>query len=136
MLSESYRLYDFSPPLNKSKERGKVIIIKGNIILVTEIFYKKSSLVTVMNSQHKLEEMTLYLTQTLTGYEVIPANFGWHIHLEDKYCGNLEYQENLGWRGTALYHIPPTLIEKLKNFVHSDSSVYNTMIYNHLPDVA
>ncbi|WP_290878506.1 hypothetical protein [Fischerella sp.] len=44
-----------------------------------------------MKPQHNLEQITLYLTQTLSGYEVIPANWGWHIHKGDKYCGHMEY---------------------------------------------
>ncbi len=87
-------------------------------------------------SQNKLENMTLYLTQTLTGYEVIPANFGWHIHSEDNYCGLLEYREKLGWQGTALNYLPPTIVEKLKKFAQPDSSAYNMMLYNNFSSVA
>jgi hypothetical protein len=92
----------------------------------------KVYIITVMMSQHKLQEITQYLTQTLPDYEVIPANFGWHIHLQDEYCGHLEYQETIGWQGNALNHLPTTLIEQLKKFSESDSSRYQTRIHRNL----
>jgi hypothetical protein len=67
-----------------------------------------------MNFQDKTDEIQLYLNQTLRGYEVIPANFGWHIHKGDKYCGILQYQETTGWQGSALAHLPTELKEQLK----------------------
>jgi hypothetical protein len=67
-----------------------------------------------MNYQDKTDEIQLYLAQTLTGYEVIPANFGWHIHKEDKYYGILQYQETKGWQGSALTHLPTELKDQLK----------------------
>jgi hypothetical protein len=67
-----------------------------------------------MNYQDKTDEIQLYLTQTLTGYEVIAANFGWHIHKEDKYYGILQYQETKGWQGSALTHLPTELKDQLK----------------------
>jgi len=72
--------------------------------------------IKAMNFQHSIDELTLYLVQTLTGYEVIPANFGWHIHKGDSYCGLLQYQETKGWQGRALSHLPLALKEELKKF--------------------
>ncbi|MBD2773006.1 hypothetical protein [Iningainema tapete] len=77
-----------------------------------------------MKTQRKKgEQITLYLTQVLTGYEVIPANWGWHIHKADEYCGHLEYQAKLGWDGSALNCLPMELREKLKNFTQSTFSM-------------
>lgn len=69
-----------------------------------------------MNCQQNSDEITLYITQTLTGYEVIPANFGWHIHKEDSYCGLLQYQGAKGWQGSGFNHLPSEMKEKLKKF--------------------
>jgi hypothetical protein len=65
-------------------------------------------------SKQKVEEITLFLNQTLAEYEVIPAHFGWHIHLKDKYCGHLEYQETIGWQGNALNSLPKTVRVELQ----------------------
>ncbi len=65
-------------------------------------------------SRQKVEQITLFLHQTLAEYEVIPANFGWHIHFKDKYCGHLEYQETIGWQGKALNSLPKTLRTQLQ----------------------
>ncbi|MEC4883014.1 MAG: hypothetical protein SAL70_17000 [Scytonema sp. PMC 1070.18] len=89
-----------------------------------------------MMSQIRLKEMTDYLTQTLVGYEVIPANFGWHIHFENRYCGRLEYQYNKGWRGNALNHQPSLIIKQLKKFNPSDYSSYTTTTGGNLRSVA
>jgi hypothetical protein len=75
-----------------------------------------------MSSQNNLEEITSYLTQTLTDYEVIPANFGWHIHKGNTYCGLLQYGTK-GWQGTALSHLPSELKEELKRFGQSGYSL-------------
>lgn len=69
-----------------------------------------------MNLQNNTNEITLYLTQTLTEYEVIPANFGWHIHKENRYWGLLQYQETKGWQGSAFNRLPTELKEQLKKF--------------------
>lgn len=69
-----------------------------------------------MKSQRNIDKMTPYLTQTLTGFEVIPANFGWHIHKGNIYCGLLQYQRGKGWQGVALNYLPPELKEELKKF--------------------
>jgi hypothetical protein len=69
-----------------------------------------------MKNRHKLKQITLYLTQLLSGYEVIPANWGWHIHKENIYCGMLQYQQRKGWQGTALNYLPPEVLEQLKKF--------------------
>lgn len=69
-----------------------------------------------MTYKDNSEELTLFLTQMLTGYEVIPANFGWHIHKDDAYQGLIEYQENQGWQGAAFNRFPPELKEQLKQF--------------------
>jgi hypothetical protein len=76
-----------------------------------------------MKTRNNLEEITLYLTQTLTKYEVIPATWGWHIHKGDMYCGNLEYQVTRGWQGSAFSSLPTELREQLKKFSQSDSSM-------------
>lgn len=70
-----------------------------------------------MTFQQNLDEITSYLTQTLIGYEVIPANFGWHIHKGNTYYGLLEYQGMKGWQGSAFERFIPELKEELKNFV-------------------
>ncbi len=67
-----------------------------------------------MQPQHDLEKMTLYLTQILSDYEVIPANWGWHIHHGDKYCGHLEYQRKRGWQGPAFNRLPNSIKKQLK----------------------
>jgi hypothetical protein len=68
-----------------------------------------------MSSRKNIERITLYLTQTLTGHEVIPANFGWHIHKGNTYCGILQYGTQ-GWQGSALTYLPSELKEELKRF--------------------
>lgn len=76
-----------------------------------------------MKLQQKLDSTTIYLQETLVGYDVIPANFGWHIHKEDTYCGLLQYQGAKGWQGTALSYLPLEVREELKKFGQSDSSM-------------
>jgi hypothetical protein len=76
-----------------------------------------------MKLQQKLDSTTIYLQETLVGYDVIPANFGWHIHKEDTYCGLLQYQGTKGWQGTALSYLPLEVREELKKFGQSDSSM-------------
>ena len=70
-----------------------------------------------MNIRQKIEQITLYLTQNLSGYEVIPANWGWHIHKGDIYCGLLQYQQTKGWQGRALSYLPTEVREQLKKFI-------------------
>ena len=67
-----------------------------------------------MSIRQKIEQARLYLTQSLSGYEVIPANWGWHIHKGDTYCGLLHYQKTRGWQGEALTHLPTEVREQLK----------------------
>ncbi len=74
-----------------------------------------------------IEDITLYLTQTLTEYEVIPADWGWHIHKGDKYCGHLEYQGRKGWRGRALNYLPAEIREQLTRLGQSSSSMRKAM---------
>ncbi len=82
-----------------------------------------------MKTQQNLDEITLYLTQTLSGYEVIPANWGWHIHKIDMYCGYLEYQDTKGWKGNAFNSLPAKIKEQLKRFVLSESAtIYQVMV--------
>ncbi len=76
-----------------------------------------------MKLQQKLDSTTIYLQETLVGYDVIPANFGWHIHKEDTYCGLQQYQGTKGWQGTALSYLPLEVREELKKFGQSDSSM-------------
>lgn len=76
-----------------------------------------------MNSLHNIDETTQYLNQTLIGYEVIPANFGWHIHKEDTYYGLLQYKGTKGWLGSAFSHLPCELKEQLKRFGQSVPSM-------------
>jgi hypothetical protein len=71
--------------------------------------------------KQEVDKITLYLTRTLAEYEVIPAFFGWHIHLGDKYCGRLEYQQGKGWQGDALNHFSTKTRDKLKKFPLLDS---------------
>jgi len=78
-----------------------------------------------MTLNPKREQIVLYLTQALAEYEVIPANFGWHIHKGDKYCGHLEYQEKKGWQGSALKRLPSKLVAELKKFTQSGFSYTN-----------
>lgn len=68
-----------------------------------------------MNIKGKIEQANVYLTQNLFGYEVIPANWGWHIHKGETYCGLLHYQETKGWQGKALSYLPSEVREQLKN---------------------
>jgi len=67
-----------------------------------------------MKIRQKIEQVNLYLTQELSGYVVIPANWGWHIHKGNTYCGLLHYQETKGWQGQALSYLPAEVREKLK----------------------
>jgi hypothetical protein len=76
-----------------------------------------------MMLQHNTEEITTYLQENLVDYEVIPANFGWHIHKEDTYYGLLQYQKTQGWQGKALTCLPHEVREKLKKFEQSNSSM-------------
>ncbi len=76
-----------------------------------------------MTSQHNIDETTQYLNQTLIGYEIIPANFGWHIHKGDTYYGLLQYQGTKGWEGTAFSRLPCELKEQLKRFGQSVPSL-------------
>lgn len=76
-----------------------------------------------MKLQHNLDSVTNYLQETLVGYDVIPANFGWHIHKEDTYCGLLQYQGTKGWDGNALNYLPVEVREELKKFGQSNSSM-------------
>jgi hypothetical protein len=66
--------------------------------------------------------VTSYLQETLVGYEVIPANFGWHIHKGDSYCGLLQYQGTKGWQGSALSSLSVEVREELKKYRQSNSS--------------
>lgn len=66
-----------------------------------------------MNIKDKIEQITLYLAQSLSGYEVIPANWGWHIHKGNTYCGMLQYQVKQGWQGKALNYIPKEVLKEL-----------------------
>ena len=61
-----------------------------------------------------MNEIECYLIQNLTGFEVIPANFGWHIHQGDTYYGILQYQETKGWQGDAFSQLPLDIKEQLK----------------------
>jgi hypothetical protein len=76
-----------------------------------------------MKVQQNLDPMTTYLTQTLAEYEVIPANFGWHIHKGDTYFGLLQYQETKGWQGSAFSELPLEMKEQLKKFEQSSSAL-------------
>jgi hypothetical protein len=76
-----------------------------------------------MKVQQNLDPMTTYLTQTLAEYEVIPANFGWHIHKGDTYFGLLQYQETKGWQGSAFSQLPLEMKEQLKKFEQSSSAL-------------
>lgn len=81
-----------------------------------------------MKIQPNIEEVTLYLSQTLSEYEVIPANWGWHIHKGDKYCGHLEYQITRGWQGSAFNCLPTKLKEQLKKFAQLGVSMRSAII--------
>ena len=76
-----------------------------------------------MKVQQNLDPMTTYLIQTLAEYEVIPANFGWHIHKGDTYFGLLQYQEMKGWQGSAFSQLPLEMKEQLKKFEQSSSAL-------------
>ncbi|MBW4576632.1 MAG: hypothetical protein KME08_15260 [Aphanothece sp. CMT-3BRIN-NPC111] len=69
-----------------------------------------------MKIKGNIEQITSYMTQALSGYDVIPANWGWHIHKGDTYCGLLQYQEASGWQGRALNYLPREVREQLKKF--------------------
>ena len=75
-----------------------------------------------MKLQEKLDPTTSYLQEILLGYEVIPANFGWHIHKDDTYCGLLQHQETKGWQGSALSYLPLEVREELKRLDPLNSS--------------
>ena len=86
-----------------------------------------------MSTQQNQKEITLYLTQVLTGYEVIPANFGWHIHKGNVYCGELQYQGTKGWQGSALSRLAIELQQQLKEFAQSGYSMSYATTYSALP---
>ncbi|MBV8888024.1 MAG: hypothetical protein JO235_29065 [Chroococcidiopsidaceae cyanobacterium CP_BM_RX_35] len=77
--------------------------------------------------QHQ-DETTLYLTQTLKEYEIVPATWGWHIHQGNVYCGHLGYQGIKGWQGTALSCLPNELKEQLTKFAQSGSSMREVLL--------
>jgi hypothetical protein len=89
---------------------------------------KATELPPVAKEYNGIDATTLYLTQTLREYEVIPANCGWHIHQGNIYCGHLEYQKTKGWQGSALSHLPTELKEELKNFAQSHSSAHSALL--------
>ena len=74
-----------------------------------------------MELQHTLDPITNYVTQILAEYQVIPANFGWHIHQEDTYFGLLQYHETTGWEGEAFTHLPLEIQQNLKKFGQPNS---------------
>lgn len=76
-----------------------------------------------MKSRHNITEVTFQLTQILTGYEVIPANFGWHIHKGNTYCGVLQYQATKGWQGSALSYLSSRLKEQINKLSYVHSSI-------------
>lgn len=76
-----------------------------------------------MKLQQTLDPITNYVTQILAEYEVIPANFGWHIHKGDTYFGLLQYQATEGWQGRGFSHLPLEIQQQLKKFGQSDSSL-------------
>jgi hypothetical protein len=75
-----------------------------------------------MELQQNLDPINSCLTQTLAGYEVIPANFGWHIHKGDTYFGLLQYQETKGWYGSAFTQLPINVQEQLRKQAQSPYS--------------
>lgn len=77
-----------------------------------------------MKLQQTLDPITAYVTQTLAEYEVIPANFGWHVHKGYTYLGLLQYQETTGWEGDAFTHLPGEIQQQLKKFRQSGSSLF------------
>lgn len=85
-----------------------------------------------MNAQRN-NEITLYLTQILNGYEVIPANFGWHIHKGNTYCGYLEYQGTKEWQGSALTYLPKELKQQIQNFAQPSYSIPWVATYDISP---
>lgn len=81
-----------------------------------------------MKAQQEIDKVTLDMKQILNEYEVIPANWGWHIHKGNTYCGHLQYQGKKGWQGSALSRLPSEVRAKLKNFAQSGSSGRYAMI--------
>jgi len=65
-------------------------------------------------SRQTIDKVTQYLANSLSGYEVIPANWGWHIHKGDTYCGLLQYQKTKGWQGKALTYLPVEIRKQLQ----------------------
>jgi hypothetical protein len=76
-----------------------------------------------MKLQQDIDPITSYLSSNLAGYEVIPANFGWHVHKGDTYLGLLQYQEVKGWHGAAFNNLPLEMKEQLKKFNRLDSFI-------------
>ena len=76
-----------------------------------------------MEPAQDIDPIKSCLTRTLVGYEVIPANFGWHIHKGDTYIGLLQYQETKGWHGSAFSELPLDVQEQLQKIAQLDSSV-------------
>ncbi len=76
-----------------------------------------------MELQQNLDPINNCLTQILAGYEVIPANFGWHIHKGDTYFGLLQYQETKGWHGRAFSELPLNVQEQLRKSEQLPSSL-------------
>lgn len=81
-------------------------------------FNNNKRLQNTMITPKDLEQITNYLVKSLSGYEVIPANWGWHIHKGDTYCGKLEYQRAKGWQGKALSYLPSEIRKQLKNLAN------------------
>ncbi|MFB2968636.1 hypothetical protein ACE1CD_06665 [Aerosakkonema sp. BLCC-F183] len=76
-----------------------------------------------MQLQHNLDSIDSYLAEALVGYDIIRANFGWHIHKGDTYCGLLQYQANEGWQGRALNQLPLEVQTHLQKFGQANSSM-------------
>jgi hypothetical protein len=70
-----------------------------------------------MKLRKNLKKISSTLVSLLrkAGYEISQATGGWHLHKGNIYYGNLHYQGERGFSGSALQHLPSELLEQLKN---------------------
>jgi hypothetical protein len=70
-----------------------------------------------MKIKKNFKQLTSTLTRILSGYNVTQTIGGWHLHKENIYCGQLQYQKSRGWQGSAFLYLPNELKEQLKQLI-------------------
>ena len=70
-----------------------------------------------MKIRQNLKQLTSTLAEVLSDYDVVQTVGGWHLHKGNIYCGQLQYQRNRGWQGSAFLRLPHELKEQLKQLI-------------------